>query len=368
VLANRLLAAARARGVWVSTQTAVSDLVTDEAGRVVGVAGRRIPPGPARAAHRWLSRFNRKLNVYFRPAGKLLDRPLRRIEQRRGVPYRVRARQGVVLAAGGFVFNRRMLTEHAPAYRAGSSVGTIGDDGTGIRLGQRVGGGTRQMHRVSAWRFYNPPLALVEGVLVDRDGNRIGNESLYGATVGDRIVNHHDGHAYLVVDRRILRAAKRQLPKQTLWFQRLQAAYLFTLGHAKADRIEELARRSGIDAAGLRATIESYNAAARAGAPDAMGKDPDHVYPLARPPYYAFDCSLRSRRGFPCPMITLGGLTVDERSGAVTRADGTAVPGLYAAGRNAVGVCSHSYVSGLSIADCVFSGRRAGRAAAAGAP
>ena len=30
-----------------------------------------------------------------------------------------------------------------------------------------------------------------------------------------------------------------------------------------------------------------------------------------------------------------------------------------------MGLCSHSYVSGLSLADCVFSGRRAGRCAAA---
>jgi succinate dehydrogenase/fumarate reductase flavoprotein subunit len=42
------------------------------------------------------------------------------------------------------------------------------------------------------------------------------------------------------------------------------------------------------------------------------------------------------------------------------------IPGLYAAGRNAVGVCSRQYVSGLSIADCVYSGRRAGGAAARG--
>ena len=47
------------------------------------------------------------------------------------------------------------------------------------------------------------------------------------------------------------------------------------------------------------------------------------------------------------------------------RPDGTGVPGLYAAGRTAVGLCSRSYVSGLSLADCVFSGRRAGRSAAA---
>jgi 3-oxo-5alpha-steroid 4-dehydrogenase len=59
--------------------------------------------------------------------------------------------------------------------------------------------------------------------------------------------------------------------------------------------------------------------------------------------------------------LTLGGLKVDEESGAVLRPDGSRIEGLYAAGRNAVGLSSHSYVSGLSLSDCVFSGRRAGK-------
>jgi 3-oxo-5alpha-steroid 4-dehydrogenase len=54
-------------------------------------------------------------------------------------------------------------------------------------------------------------------------------------------------------------------------------------------------------------------------------------------------------------MLTLGGLVVDEETGGVV-----GVGRLYAAGRSAVGLCSRSYVSGLSLADCVFSGRRAG--------
>jgi 3-oxo-5alpha-steroid 4-dehydrogenase len=63
-------------------------------------------------------------------------------------------------------------------------------------------------------------------------------------------------------------------------------------------------------------------------------------------------------------MLTLGGLVVDEGTGQVRRPDETPVPGLFAAGRTAVGICSNSYVSGLSLADCVFSGRRAGASAA----
>jgi 3-oxo-5alpha-steroid 4-dehydrogenase len=59
----------------------------------------------------------------------------------------------------------------------------------------------------------------------------------------------------------------------------------------------------------------------------------------------------------------MGGLAVDEETGAVKRSDGSLVQGLYAAGRVAVGLCSKGYISGLSIADTVFAGRRAGRAA-----
>jgi 3-oxo-5alpha-steroid 4-dehydrogenase len=66
------------------------------------------------------------------------------------------------------------------------------------------------------------------------------------------------------------------------------------------------------------------------------------------------------------PMLTLGGLRVSEASGQVKREDGQPVPGLYAAGRSAVGICSNVYMSGLAYADCIFSGRRAARSIAAG--
>ena len=69
---------------------------------------------------------------------------------------------------------------------------------------------------------------------------------------------------------------------------------------------------------------------------------------------------------FPLPTITLGGLRVDEQTGAVLDADDAPIPGLYAAGRAAVGLASNGYVSGLSLADCLWSGRRAGAAMAGG--
>ena len=66
----------------------------------------------------------------------------------------------------------------------------------------------------------------------------------------------------------------------------------------------------------------------------------------------------------PLATITMGGLRVDESDGRVLGAAGQAIAGLYAAGRTAVGMPSSRYMSGLSLADCVFSGRRAGASAA----
>ena len=84
------------------------------------------------------------------------------------------------------------------------------------------------------------------------------------------------------------------------------------------------------------------------------------MVPLGEGPFYAFDASLGNKR-FLCATLTLGGLVVDEQTGQVNDETGAPIAGLWAAGRTAVGVCSRQYVSGLSIADCVYSGRRAGR-------
>ncbi|WP_051831319.1 FAD-binding protein [Streptomyces violens] len=201
----------------------------------------------------------------------------------------------------------------------------------------------------------------------DRAGRRICNELLYGATIGDHMVRRHDGHAYLVVDRAILHRARQELRTQTVLFQKAQMAYLFTRGHTKGASPAAIATRAGIDPQGLERTLTDYNETARQARTDPLGKPAAYLQPLVSGPYYVFDCSLDSSMFYPCPMITLGGLRVHDDTGLVLREDGTTVEGLYAAGRSAVGVCSNSYVSGLSLADAVFSGRRAGAHAAGAA-
>jgi len=279
----------------------------------------------------------------------------------------IRARGGVILAAGGFIHNREMIRDLAPAYVPAAPLGCLGDDGSGIALGQSVGGSTGQMDRVSAWRFINPPLAFASGLLVGPGGTRLCNEELYGAVVGEKMAEDHGGRCWLIIDKSLWKEAHGGLgPSRATWFQWVPALVNLYLNIRRGRDPEQLASRVGISPRGLRETVEAYNEVATSGGVDPLGKSAELVKPLTGT-LYAIDCSLGSRL-FTCAALTLGGLQVQESSGLVRREDGSTISGLYAAGRTAVGVTSGGYVSGLSIADAVFSGRRAGRHAADNTP
>jgi 3-oxo-5alpha-steroid 4-dehydrogenase len=366
LLYARLAAATRRSGAQVVTQTQAVRLITDD-GRVTGVECRSLRGAPwwARTAHRVLYRLARKPYLYVPKLGRLMHRPVSWLEARYAKTLRVGADRGVVIAAGGFGANRQLLRAHAPSARGGLPLATPGDDGSGIRLGTGAGGAVALLDRVSVWRFLTPPPALLRGVLVDRDGARICDESRYGAAIGDEIIAR-GGRAWLLADQATIRQARQEVRGSTLWFQRLQAWSMLAFGRVAADTLAGVAAKVGVDAGGLAATVAAYNATASAADPaDPLGKPADLLRPVDQPPYSLIDVSIRPRLMHPAPVLTLGGLVLDPRTGQVLRDDGMPVPGLFAAGRSAVGLCSRSYVSGLSIADCVFSGRRAGRHAAA---
>ena len=91
-------------------------------------------------------------------------------------------------------------------------------------------------------------------------------------------------------------------------------------------------------------------------------KQPDWLKPLDEPPFAAL--AMHVGEAF-YPYFTLGGLhvTVD---GEVLDGEGSAIPGLYAAGRTACGLprSALDYSSGMSLGDCTFFGRKAGLHAA----
>lgn len=374
-----LAAAAVSRGVRFEKYTEVRQLVTDRAGNVLGVKALSIPAGSAAA---------RRFGRYIRTANRLLELlppviPLAavtiglarrylaaagRIEAHERVTRFIRARRGVVLSAGGFILNAVMVGHYAPLYRRGLPNGTLGDTGSGIRLGQSAGGALGSMDRVTGWCMINPPAAWPRGIVVNKHGERICHEGVYGSTLGDAVAHSPDGIAFLIIDEALYREGRRQISPgaQYVKYQRQVARLNMLMNRRTAATPEALARAIGVDPQGLKATVAAYNRAARSEAPDVVGKAPDEMSALEHAPLHAIDISVHSRY-FPMPMLTLGGLKVDEGSGQVLREDGSAIGGLYAAGRSAVGICSNVYMSGLAYADCIFSGRRVGRSVAAAA-
>lgn len=347
-------------------------LVVDREGRVIGVKILSIPEGTPEAA--LFSKYIRRASKFLEmlpPAlpfaavtigiGNYYLNKARRIEARSRRSRWIRAREGVLLSAGGFIMNPKMVQEYAPAYAKGMPNGTLGDQGSGIVLGMSVGGATALMDKISAWRFINPPKAWSDAIVVNRKGERFVDETVYGATLGEHIGDHQGGVAYVVYDATARKAAfKQAMDPLIVPFQRDVTLLNLAANYKKAATIEELAKVVGFDAATLRDTIETYNRAARGDEPDPFGKEREDMAPLETGPFYAMDISVDSRF-LPLPVISFGGLRVEETSGQVLDGAGRPIPGLYAAGRTAVGVASQTYVSGLSFADCVFSGRRAAR-------
>ncbi|WP_181696033.1 FAD-binding protein [Nocardia sp. GTS18] len=358
-----LARSAAARGVRVRTGTTATRLVVED-GRVTGIEAVTLDGAPAAVRRRFaaLARISSKPGVYHQGLRRAVQALIARIERKHGVPVRIRARSGVVLTTGGFIANAAMVARHSPHYpwAQGLPLGSAGDDGSGITMAEEIGAATGKMDAMSAWRFIGPPSAFYGAIAVNTEGSRMVDESRYGAALGAAIATAPGHRAWLLVDAELAAEARTQIAGQSVWFQRMQTERLLRFGRTTGRTIEEAATRAGVDPAGLRATVDAHNQAIEQGAPDPLGKPDDIRRPIHTGPYALLDISFAARLTYPMPMLTLGGLLVDEHTGAVRTETGDTIPGLYAAGRAAVGICSNGYVSGLSLADCVFAGRRAG--------
>jgi fumarate reductase flavoprotein subunit len=133
----------------------------------------------------------------------------------------------------------------------------------------------------------------------------------------------------------------------------------FEAGAVKAGETPEaLAEATGLPADALAHTIAETQSFARGEAACPFGRDFTGQPPLA-PPYYTV-------RVTAALLHTQGGLVVDA-DGRVLRADGTALPNLYAGGGAACGVSGphvSGYLSGNGLLTATVLGRLAGRAAA----
>jgi 3-oxo-5alpha-steroid 4-dehydrogenase len=356
------------KGLKIFPQTEARSLVITAEGRVVGMKVLMLPSGKLADKHKKLVSRGEMFQMLLPPSypgsnllqliGSFFIKKAMKIEDNfREVKY-IRAKKGVCLSTGGFIFNRQMVKEYAPKYYAGMPLGTSNDQGCGIRLGQSVGGKTDHMNRVTAWRFLNPPLAFAQGIVVNKHGQRFCNEMVYGATLGDAMCEDNEGKAYLILSAELFIESKEQANK-ALPFQRDMAKMLMYFNAKKKTTLEDIAKVYDLPAENLISEVSKYNEAANSGIPCEYGKAATDVKFL-KGPFYIMDISIDSKLA-PLTTLTLGGLMVNEETGEVLDQNKNEIKGLYAAGRTAIGICSNIYVSGLSIADCIFSGRRIGQ-------
>ena len=365
VLYDALRKACVRNGAKIYTQTRMTGFVRDAAGAVTGVLAQQIPAGsPHASRHEQLAQRSEAVNNTRPKLASKLRKMAEAIEQQQAEAIEIQARRGVVLATGGFIFNRDMVRQYAPKYSANFRIGSSGCQGDGHRLAEHAGAALDYMHHATAWRFINPPSALVGGLAVNVAGQRICNEETYGARLGYAICEENGGRAWLILDSRIRWAALKQILFGRLWWFQWGPALMLLFFQAKAARsLTALAARIGLPERALEAAVEINNQCAQGLIPDPVGKSPESRALIRGPRFFAVDIGV-ANPFFPLGALTLGGVRVDEGTGAVLRPDASVIPGLYAAGRAAVGVASNRYVSGLSLADCVFSGRRVGRALA----
>jgi succinate dehydrogenase/fumarate reductase flavoprotein subunit len=285
----------------------------------------------------------------------------------------VRARRGVLLAAGGFphdVARRRRLFPRTPTGQEHWTLAPPETTGDGVTLGESAGGlFDAQLASPAAWC----PVSLVPyrsgrvGTyphIVDR-----GKPGLIAVlSTGKRFVNEADGYYQFTSAMIAAAPADEQVAAWLICDHAFQRHYPFGMskpfpvpvwpyvrsGYLERGRtLEELAEKCGIDPAGLAATVSSFNEHAVVGEDPEFGRgrsafnrgsgDPEHrpnpsLAPIEKGPFYAI-------KVLPGSFGTFAGLKADASSRVLT-ADGQPIPGLYVAGSDQANVMGGHYPSG----------------------
>jgi 3-oxosteroid 1-dehydrogenase len=305
------------------------------------------------------------------------------VARREGREIEVRARDGVLINAGGFSRNARMRERYLPkptnVLWTKANPGDTGEmQEAAMALGaavdcmdeawwivQSLGPGETFPHLAygrdgKPWPFgHHIDMSMPHLMMVDQVGQRYVNESASYMEIGKAQYQRHAQTGCAVPSWMIMEARARQRYSWGAAAPGVTPPEWLASGYMKkADSLEALAAQCGIEAAGLRQTVMRFNGHCRTGVDldfrrGARAFDRHHGDPTVRPnpnlgaieqaPFYAVAI-------YPGDVGTCGGLVTDHDA-RVLRADGSEIEGLYATGNSTASVVGRTYPgAGASVA------------------
>jgi succinate dehydrogenase/fumarate reductase flavoprotein subunit len=191
---------------------------------------------------------------------------------------------------------------------------------------------------------------MTHGIVINDRGQRFINEDVYHGRLGAFVLRQQSERVYFILT-----------IEQYGDYERV--SYMGSEVAGTGETVQELEEELGLREGTLQQTIKTYNEDCAKGEDTQCHKAAEWLQPLL-PPLVALD--ITPGRGTFLPYFTLGGLDTLP-SGEVVDPEREIVTGLYAAGRTACGVVrrAEGYSSGMSVGDATYSGRMAGKQAAA---
>jgi succinate dehydrogenase/fumarate reductase flavoprotein subunit len=191
---------------------------------------------------------------------------------------------------------------------------------------------------------------MTKGIVINDQGQRFINEDVYHGRLGAFVLRQQSERIYFILS-----------VEQYGDYERV--SYMGSTVAGTGETVQELEEELELREGTLQQTLKVYNEDCVNGKDTQCHKAAEWLEPL-QPPLVALD--ITPGRGSFLPFFTLGGLDTLP-SGEVVDPQRDVIPGLYAAGRTACGVVrrAEGYSSGMSVGDASFSGRLAGKQAAA---
>ena len=258
--------------------------------------------------------------------------------------------KAVVLTTGGFGANLDMVVEYKPELKGFMTTNAPGIQGQGIEMAQAIGAATVDMDQIQIHPTVeaNTAALITEGlrgdgaVLINAEGKRFIDEVGTRDVVSAAEIAQTGSYSWLVVDQAMVDAS-------SVIQGYIKKGYTVT-----GQTYEELAKAMGVDEAAFAETMKTWNGYVEAKNDPDFGRT-SFAKALDTAPYYAIKVTAGVHH-------TMGGLKINTNT-EVLKADGSVIPGLFAAGEVTGGVHGANRLGGNAVADFTVFGRIAGAAA-----